>query len=390
MERSIMHMDLDTFFVSVERLKNKALIGKPVLVGGSSDRGVVASCSYEARAFGVHSAMPMRMARKLCPHAMIVGGDFEDYSKYSADVTDIIQEKAPLYEKSSIDEFYLDLSGMDKYFGTFLWAQELRQRIIKETGLPISFALSVNKLISKMGTREAKPNGAMNVPAGTERPFIAPMSVKKIPGVGDVTLQQLSMMGVKTIKTLREIPVRLLEREFGKNGIGLWQKSNALDDSPVIAYREQKSLSKERTFESDTIDMIFLKSKIISLTEGLAFELRQIPKLTSCVTVKIKYSDFNTEIKQLRIGYTASDEVLIKIALELFEKLYQRRMLIRMVGVRFSGLVHGHPQIHLFQNVPEMISLCQAMDKVRSRFGADAVFRCVGLEYDPSGKNRKK
>ena len=379
MGRTVMHMDMDTFFVSVERLKNAALIGKPVLIGGGSDRGVVASCSYEARAFGVHSAMPMRLARRLCPQAIIISGDYEDYSKFSGMVTEIIEEKAPVYEKSSIDEFYLDLTGMDKFFGCYQWAQELRETIIKETGLPISFAVSVNKLVSKIGTGLAKPNGHKDVPAGTEKPFIAPLPVQKIPMVGEKTLRQLVSMGVRTISTLREMPLRLLEREFGKNGISLWEKANALDETPVIPYREQKSLSKERTFHTDTTDMYFLKTQLTSMVEELAFELRQIPKLTSCVTVKIRYSDFNTETMQHKIGYTASDEVLLKIAHDLFDKLYSKRMLLRLIGVRFSGLVHGHPQIHLFHSVPEMVSLCQAMDHIRNKHGTQAVYRCSGM-----------
>ncbi len=375
-----MHMDLDTFFVSVERLKNDALKDKPVIVGGSSDRGVVASCSYEARVFGVHSAMPMRLARRLCPQAIIVSGDYEDYSKFSSDVTQIIKEQTPLYEKSSIDEFYMDLTGMDKFFGCYQWAKELKEKIREGTGLPISFALSVNKLVSKIGTGEAKPDGQKQIIAGTERNFIAPLAVKKIPGVGDVTLQQLSNMGVKTIKTLREVPIVYLEREFGKNGVALWHKANAEDDSPVVAYREQKSLSKERTFDTDTINIPFLKSKLISLTEELAFELRQIPKLTSCVTVKVRYSDFNTSTMQCKVPYTGNDDVLIKTVLDLFDKAYDKRMLIRLIGVRFSSLIHGHPQIHLFHNVPEMINLCQAMDNIRTKFGGNAVYRCVGLD----------
>src|ERR1041385_5904210 len=181
--RAIVHMDLDSFFVSVERKLDPSLIGKPVLVGGSSDRGVVASCSYEARKFGVHSAMPMKVAKRLCPQAIVVRGSHEQYSKYSSEVTDIIRESVPAYEKTSIDEFYIDLSGTDRFFGCYRLATELRRRIIRETGLPISFALSSNKTVSKIGTGEAKPNGQIEIPHGSERSFLAPLSVQKIPMV---------------------------------------------------------------------------------------------------------------------------------------------------------------------------------------------------------------
>ncbi|HMS67020.1 MAG TPA: DNA polymerase IV, partial [Saprospiraceae bacterium] len=204
-ERAILHMDLDSFFASVEVLKNSSFIGKPLIIGGISSRGVVASCSYEARKFGVHSAMPMKMALRLCPDAIVVRGDMDSYSKYSQLVTDVIADESPSYEKASIDEFYLDLSGMDRYFGCYKWSGELRNKIVRETGLPISFGLSVNKLVSKVGTGEAKPNGTKEIPSGTERGFLAPLPVSKIPGIGKETYKKLSFMGVRTISVLSDI-----------------------------------------------------------------------------------------------------------------------------------------------------------------------------------------
>ncbi len=380
MTRSILHLDLDSFFVSVERLKNPKLNGIPLIIGGSSNRGVVASCSYETRAFGVHSAMPMRLAKRLCPDAVVISGDMENYSVHSNLVTEVIKDQSPCYEKSSIDEFYLDLTGMDKFFGCYSWAKELRQKIIKDTGLPISMALSVNKLISKMGTGEIKPNGQKEIAAGTERNFIAPMSVKKIPMVGEKTTTQLYSMGVKTIKTLREVPPKLLEREFGKNGMILWNKANAIDETPVEPYHEQKSLSTERTFFEDTTDVQFLKAKLVHMTESLAFDLRKMQKLTACVTVKIRYSDFQTFTIQKQVHYTANDQMLLQVVKELFERLYDRRVLVRMVGIRFSNLVQGSPQIALFDDTVENVSLCQAMDKIRNKFGNEAVQRAIGLD----------
>jgi len=379
MNRNVVHMDLDSFFVSVERKLNPRLIGKPVLVGGSSDRGVVASCSYEARTFGIHSAMPMKMARQLCPDAIIVKGDHEQYSQHSHEVTEIIKEHVPLYEKTSIDEFYIDLTGMDKFFGCYKLATELRQKIMKETALPISFALSANKTVSKIGTGQAKPNGQMQIPLGDEKEFLAPLSIKKIPMVGDKTYQLLRSMGVEKVKTVQDMPVQLLQQVLGENGIVLWKKANGIDTSPVEPYNERKSISTECTFEKDTIDVAHLKRVLISMTEKLAFQLRDEEKLTSCVTVKIRYSDFNTYTMQTRIPYTALDTTLIEKVKELFEKLYQKRMLIRLIGVRFSHLIQGTYQFDLFNDMTEQIQLYQAMDKLRNRFGESAVMRAAGL-----------
>jgi DNA polymerase-4 len=221
-ERAIVHMDLDTFFVSCERLLDHRLIGKPVLIGGTSDRGVVASCSYEARRFGIHSAMPMRMAKNLCPEAIVLRGNTGIYTKFSNQVTEVIKDTVPLYEKSSVDEFYIDLSGMDRFFGCRQLASELRQKIIKETGLPISFGLSANKTVSKIATGEAKPNNEIQILKGNEKPFLAPLSVKIIPLVWKVTFMALCVLGVYLIQTMQEMPVELLQHVLGKHGSEIW------------------------------------------------------------------------------------------------------------------------------------------------------------------------
>lgn len=374
-ERAVLHLDLDAFFVSVECLKNNAFLGKPLLIGGTGSRGVVASCSYEARKFGVHSAMPMKMARRLCPQAIVIRGDMDSYSYHSREVTEIIADTAPLFEKASIDEFYLDLTGMDRYFGCWQWSNELRQKIITESGLPISFGLSVNKLVSKVGTGEAKPNGTKQIPRGAEKQFLAPLSTSKIPGVGKALYKKLSFMGVRTVKILSEIPIKLLEREFGITGRQLWEKANAIDHTPVVPYNEKKSISKERTLGEDTIDIRFIKSLIMRMVSQLAFELRQSHKLTSCVTVKIRYADFNTYTKQQQMPYTANDNSLLRTAFNLFDKLYERRQLIRLLGIKYSGLVNGHYQIDLFDDAIEEIQLLQQMDHIRKRFGLDAICR---------------
>ena len=387
-QRSVVHIDLDTFFVSVERLSNPKLIGQPVLVGGTGSRGGVASCSYEARKFGIHSAMPMRMAKQLCPQAIQVRGDMESYSKYSDIVTQIIAEEVPVYEKTSIDEFYMDLTGMERFFGCYKLATEVRQKITRETGLPISFALSANKTVSKVGTGEAKPNGQKQIEFGTEKSFLAPLPVKKIPMVGEKTYQLLRSMGVQHIYTLQQMPVELMEKVLGENGIVIWKKANGIDNSPVEPYSERKSISSEQTFDTDTTDVRQLHTFLLSMTEKLAYQLRSENKLTGCVTVKLRYSDFNTYSMQARIPYTTLDHLLMEKVKELFDKLYQKRMLVRLVGVRFSHLIQGSYQFSLFDNTQKNVLLYDAMDRMRNRFGKDAVQRAITLntklrEFNP-------
>ncbi|MEL0651570.1 DNA polymerase IV [Algibacter sp. TI.3.09] len=378
--RSIVHMDLDTFFVSCERLLDSRLIGKPVLIGGTSDRGVVASCSYEARKFGVHSAMPMRLAKSLCPEAVVLRGNSGVYSNFSKDVTDVIKESVPLYEKSSIDEFYIDLTGMDKFFGCHKLASELRQRIMKETGLPISFGLSINKTVSKIATGEAKPNNEINILSGTEKPFLAPLSVRKIPMVGEVTYKSLCDLGVKRIQTVQDMPMDLMHKVLGKNGLSIWKKANGIDHSPVVQYQERKSISTERTFNKDTTDVSKLKGIIVAMTENLAYQLRRGNKLTACVTFKIRYSDFQTYTQQQRIPYSAMDHNIIPVVLDLYKKLYNRRLLVRLIGVKFSHLVEGGHQVNLFEDNEKQIHLTEAIDKMRERFGDRAIMSAAGLE----------
>ncbi|RXJ52620.1 DNA polymerase IV [Gelidibacter gilvus] len=385
-QRSIVHMDLDTFFVSCERLLDSRLIGKPVLIGGTSDRGVVASCSYEARKFGIHSAMPMRMAKQLCPEAIILRGDAGTYTKFSQNVTEVIKDSVPLYEKTSVDEFYIDLTGMDKFFGCHKLASELRQRIIKETGLPISFGLSLNKTVSKIATGEAKPNNEIRILSGDEKPFLAPLSVNKIPMVGDVTYKSLCDLGIKQIRTVQEMPMELMYKVLGKNGLSIWNKANGIDPSPVIQYQERKSISTERTFNKDTTDVTRLKGIIIAMAENLAYQLRRGNKLSACITFKIRYSDFQTYTQQQRIPYSAMDHNIIPVVLDLFEKLYNRRLLVRLIGVKFSHLVEGGHQVNLFDDDTKYLNLNTAIDKMRERYGDRAVVSAAGMEARTIGR----
>lgn len=377
--RNIAHFDLDSFFVSVERLKDSRLMGRPIAVGGHSDRGVVASCSYEARSFGVRSAMPVKLAKRLCPQLLMVRGDMDSYSKYSRLVTDIVADEVPTFEKASIDEFYIDMSGMDKFFGCSQYTGLLRKKIEKESGLHISYGLSSNKLISKVATNEAKPHGQLEIPFGDEKRFIAPLPIEKMPMVGAKTSELLRRMGVETISILSQIPVEMLMNLLGKNGMELWRRSNGIDETPIVPYHEQKSVGSENTFETDTIDVHFLHRELARMTEQVAFELRQSNKLAGCVTVKVRYSDFQTITKQSTIAYSAADHVLLGKAKELFDKLYDRRLLVRLVGVRFSHLVPGNYQINLFEDTQEMIHLYQSIDSIKNRFGESLLMRASGF-----------
>jgi len=372
MERTILHMDLDTFFVSVERKLDNRLEGKPILVGGIGDRGVVAACSYETRSFGVHSGMPMKMARNLCPEATVIRGEGGVYSQHSKEVTEIIREAVPVFEKASIDEFYADLSGMDRFQGSsYKMAQELRKRIKKEAGLPISFGLSANKLVSKVATGTAKPDNERKIEFGTEKSFLAPMLVKKIPMVGEKTNQILYNLGIKHVKTIQEMPVEMMAKVLGKNGVVLWNRANGIDETPIIPFHERKSISNERTFGKDTGDVKRMREMIRAMAENLAYQLRNGEKLTSCISVKIRYSDFNTFSKQLKIPYTSADHLLIPQVEKLFEQLHNRRMMVRLVGVTFSDLAGGNYQINIFDDSEEKLNLYQAMDFLRNRYGTD-------------------
>ena len=371
--RHIAHFDLDAFFVSVECLLNPALKGKPLIVGGDSIRGVVAACSYEARKYGIHSAMSSRKAHQLCPHAIFLKGNYHLYSHYSRLVTSIIAAKVPSFEKASVDEFYIDLTGMDKFFGVSQYTRELKETILKETGLTISYGLSTSKLVSKMATNEAKPNGFLEIPAGKETAFLWPLTVDKIPMVGKQTELQLKEIGIYTIKQLAETPVEVLERTLGNWGASLHKKAFGIDNSIVEPYSEQKSLSHENTFHEDSNDIDFLHKELVRLTEETAHDLRKEERLTGCVTVKIKYANFEKFTRQEVVDYTALDDVLITKVKDIFGKLYKKGEKVRLLGVRFSQLIPFTLQMSLFENPQEKLQLYHAVDNIKSQFGNDAV-----------------
>lgn len=372
-QRYIAHLDLDSFFVSVEMINNPALKGKAVIVGGSADRGVVTTCSYEARKFGVRSAMPMKKAMQLCPHAIIVRGTRGEYSRYSRWVTDIIAAKAPLFEKASIDEFYIDLTGMDKFFDPFQWTIDLRNEIIEQTKLPISFGLASNKMIAKIATDEAKPNGYLFVQPGMEKTFLAPLPVNKFSGVGEAMHKKLNASGIFTIQQLSETSPDLLNKLFGKTGLDLWKKSQGIHEGIVQPYHESKSISTENTFEENKSDEAFLLSELVRMTEKVAYELRQDGKLTGCIAVKIRYPDFETTTKQTSIAYTLRDDELIPVAIDLFHQLYRKGQSIRLLGVRLSELTSHVMQGSLFDETDKKGELYKAIDAVKNKFGKHAL-----------------
>lgn len=386
MNKQVLHLDLDTFFVSCERLIDSRLKKRPLIVGGTGDRGVVAACSYETRKFGVHSGMAMKVARRLCPEAVVIRGNSSIYTKHSHMVTEIIKEQVPVFEKASIDEFYADLSGMDKFFGSYKYASELRQKIITETGLPISFGLSANKIVSKVATGEAKPNNQLRIDMGYEKSFLAPLSIRKIPSVGEKTYQVLRNLGVDKVSVVQQMPLEMMVSVLGLNGKTIWKRANGLDNPPLIPFHERKSISTERTFTKDTIDVTKLRTTIFAMAENLAFQLRRSNKLTACIAVKIRYSDFNTYTKQLKIPYTSADHIIVPAILELFDKLYQRRLLIRLVGVKFSNIVSGNYQINLFDDTEEMLSLYNAMDTIRNKYGELSIQRAASMGAKTIGR----
>jgi len=367
-QRIIAHFDLDSFFVSVEVINNPQLKGKPVIVGGQ-DRGVVSACSYEARKFGIHSAMPVQKARQLCPQAIFLKGNYAAYGNYSRWVTDIIKAEAPLFEKASVDEFYIDLTGMDKFFNPFEWTIALRNSIIEKTGLPISFGLSANKMMAKIATNLAKPNGYLHIPYGTEKEFLAPLKIGEIPGVGLQTEKLLNSYGISTIQNAFETGKTELENILGKWGADLWEKSQGLHFSKVQPYHEAKSISSENTFDENITDVKFLNAELVRLTEKVCFELRQDGKLAGCVAIKVRFPSFETFTRQATIDPSHADDAFIPVVKELFKRFYKKSEPVRLLGVKLSAFTTNATQANLFDNAKSKGELYKAIDEVKKKFG---------------------
>jgi len=381
--KAILHIDMDAFFASVERLLDPSLEGKPVVVGGDpSQRGVVAAASYEARGFGVRSAMPLATAGKLCPDAVYLPGNFQAYSHYSRLVRDILEEYTPLVEPAGIDEAYLDLTGCRLAFGKPAGvAQEIRGRIGDELGLPSSAGLSAAKVVSKVASAAAKPDGFLEVPPGGELEFLAPLPVESLPGVGPVCRAALSDMGIRTVRDLSLLPVEALESVLGSWGKVLHEYARGIDRRRLEERKLPKSVSRETTYETDTIDYELVRSTLLLLSEKCCRALRGEGLATTRVAVKLRHSDFNTYMKFRTLAVpTDQEQVIHQVACELFERLLGRGVRIRLVGVALSALVTSGCQGELFPDAPRTDSLRAdslngSVDRIRERYGFSAILR---------------
>ncbi|KKM80345.1 hypothetical protein LCGC14_1340790 [marine sediment metagenome] len=368
-----MYVDMHDYYIECERLSNASLKGLPLIIGGGTNRGTVAACSKEASRFGVRRSMPTAYALKLCPDATLLKGDQGSYTNKSVELTEIIREHAPVVEKSSIHSFYLDITGMDRFFGCFDWTRELSLRISRESGLDPSWALSVNKTVSKIGAFDTTPRTPRNIGQDIVKQFLDPLPIQRLPALGDGTFQLLSRIGIRQIGKISEMPPTVLQKMLGKRGETIWQRANGIDRNPVEPYSEKKEIYMEHDFERDCIDLGAIRGQLMAMVEQLAFQLRRDDLVTSKIIVKVKYNNLDTETKRCRVGYTSLDHILKKEVQLLFQKLYHRRMRLVKVGVRFSDIVQGAHQINLFEDTAELLSLYGAMDTIRRKYGADAI-----------------
>ena len=377
-KRQILHMDLDTFFVSVERLMDPKLASKPVIVGGSPfERGVVAGCSYETRAYGVHSAMPLRQAFRLCPNAVFLRGHYSHYGEYSKLVKEILTEIAPQIEKSSVDEFYLDLTGCERLKGnTLKWAKEIQRTVTGETNLPLSFGLAANKLVAKVATTQYGKHSEFKgyeVTAGAEGSFLAPLPIRALPSIGEVTEQTLLSYGMHRVGQIAQTPISLLQRLFGKTGKRLYEYSNGIDLSPILPQSEKKSISRENTFSEDTFEVEKIVSTLHMLCSDLSEELRSSTVLAKKISVKLRYSDFNTVSKTQSVSYTNSTQDIYRIAEILLRKVWTRRIRVRLIGVEASDFIDDLAQFYLFTEGKKEKEIDTVVDSLNRKYGNNSI-----------------
>jgi len=367
----ILHIDLDTFFVSVERLLNPDLVGKPVICGHRSERSVVSTASYEVRRFGVHSGMPMLTAMRLCPQAIVVCSGHAVYGEYSRRVQQIVHDNAPLYQQMSCDEYFIDLGGMDRFFDVPKWAHDLRMKIFSETKLPLSYGLSINRTVAKIASGQAKPMGELYIPEAEVQAFLDPLPVKKIPGIGASMMPRLQRLGINTIGDLRRFPKSLFIREFGPRSESLWLKASGIDNTPVVPNSDPKSLSTETTFETDVAERQYLLDTILIMTDTLAYRLRAQRKKCTTVAIKIKYPDFRTEERQKAISPTDYTETMADTVSALFNVLYKGQP-VRLIGVRLN-ISEQATQNSLFTYNPRRDTLNHTIDDLKDRFGSNVI-----------------
>lgn len=382
--RSILHVDMDSFFVSVERLLDPSLVGKPVVVGGDpTGRGVVSSASYEARRFGVHSAMPMARALRLCPHAVVVRGSHGRYGEYSDRVREIFERFSPLVEMASLDEAYIDLTGTERLWGP-AWkaAESLRGTVIRETGLPCSMGLGTNKLIAKVASALCKPLGFLRVPPGSESGFLAPLPLRDLPGIGPKTGERLASFGLKRIGDVQALGAAQLEGLFGDAGTGLWERAMGRHDGEVETGREAKSMGREHTFTEDVGDAAALHSMISHLSELVAASLREDKLQARTITLKFRYADFETHTASKTVSDPLDDEgAIAEVARALLQKGWNSRMPLRLIGVTASNLVARGWQLDLFDGdrIEKQIRIHGAVDAIRERHGFQSIERARSL-----------
>lgn len=378
MSTTLLHLDLDAFFVSVERILDPSLNGKPVIVGGDPKygRGVVAACSYEARVFGLHSAMPIRTAYKLCPHGIYLHGHFEEYERYSNAVKNILERYAPLVEQASIDEFYLDMTGTQIIYGSMLaFASRLQKEIWDELNLPCSIGIGSNKTIAKIGSDCMKPNGITYIMSGMEKEFLAPMPVEAIPGVGKVMKQHLNERGIYKIADITKLPSEYFSITFGKYGVELWQKANGDGSKYLTIQRKRKSISKETTFAQDVTSDENLKQTLFYLTGKVCQSLRDKGWHTSTVEIKLRYTDFQTLIRSKTIKPTDDDKIIFDIALNLLRKAKRRRVAVRLIGISISNFSLDNKQEYLFEDYEiKRKKMLKTLTKIRDKYGYKSIY----------------
>jgi len=377
-QRWIFHVDMDAFFVSVEELLDPNLEGKPVIVGGDPDgRGVVSAASYEARKYGINSAMPLARARRLCPHAIFLRGRYGIYGSYSDRVFNILSKYTPDIERTSIDEGYLDMTGFERLHAAIISiAHQMKSEIKFRTGLNASFGISSNKLVSKVASDCAKPNGVLLIRPGYEKTFFAPLRIERLPGVGRAMHEKLRSFGVRTIGDLAGIDKDILVNTFGKWGLDLHRGANGISNSPVKDREPVKSISREKTFDEDTLNMKLIDATLFHLVEKVARALRAENLQAKCITLKLRYSDFKTMTRSLTLKEpTDMDKVIYENIKRLFEKAYTRRGRIRLLGAGVSNFTTATWQPGLFEGPRDqkLKDYYRSIDKIRDRYGDDAL-----------------
>jgi len=381
----IFHLDLDTFFVSVERILDNSLEGKPVIVGADPQgRGVVSACSYEARSFGVRSGMPIKQAYKLCPKGIYLHGHGKEYIRYSELVGNLLEKYAPIIEKASIDECYMDFSGCEKVYGNlFLFAQKIQRKIFQELLLPCSIGIGGNKTIAKICSDFCKPMGVAYVPKGVEKEFLASLPVEVIPGVGKVMLKELNSRGIILVSDLTKLPSDYLSMTYGKIGTDLWNKANGRGTDFLSVEHSRKSISKETTFENDVLDKTILENVLSNLAAKVCYTLRKNEWLASTISLKLRYSDFITYTRSKTISPTDDEKIVYETVLKLFNTANTRRVAVRLLGVGLTNFIPFFFQDILFKtDKSKRENMLNAVDSLKRKYGYSIInYANANLHY---------